>query len=130
FRDIPDMDDDGEPSVRNHVPTIRLRAGHSVRQPFPHRRAARPRRYGRGLSRGRSEARPAGRAEAAAVRAAIADRDVLHVPRDGHLSTPDRFLPAVRGSVDAAAAGIAAVLAFGFYASRGSEPLFGRTILE
>ena len=45
-----------------------LRARHPPRRPLPHRRARRPRRHGRGVSRRRSEARPAGRAEVPAPR--------------------------------------------------------------
>ena len=42
--------------------------GHDPRRALPHHRPARPRRHGRGLSRRRSEARPAGRAEVPAAR--------------------------------------------------------------
>ena len=45
-----------------------LRAGHAPRRTLSHRRAPGPRRHGRGLSRRRPEARPAGRAQVPAAR--------------------------------------------------------------
>ena len=60
----------------------------------------------------------------------VADRDVLHVPGHGSASADDRSVEAVRQRIGAVSLAIAAISVYGFYASRGDEPLFGRPLLD
>ena len=60
-----------------------LRAGHAARRPLPHHRPARARRDGRGLSRRRSAARPARRAQVPARRSPPRPDPPRAVPQRG-----------------------------------------------
>jgi hypothetical protein len=65
-----------------------------------------------------------------ALRPAYRDRDVLHVHGDGSAAATINLSRPYASSSVLLIMAIAAVAAYGFYASRGNEPLFGRPLLD